>query len=436
MNRVGRRAEPHQAGAVACPPKDRQCFDDIDSPSNFMKKPLFYSFPPAGNKLPLKAIVRAMRNGGKPSGDLFKPVREILPAKYLFYLSSGRAALWLLLKALSLIQPDKKEVIIPAYTCPAVASAVLKAGLKVILCDINLDNFGFSKGELGKKVSKNTLAVILVHLFGYPANIQEVKEACRGHEIYLIEDAAQAFGNSVVDSPERKLGLQTDAGFFSFGRGKPISILHGGLLVTESKEIFLKAQEIYQFLNGSERFAYLKYDLFLSSYKLFSNPYLYWIPQHIPSLHLGETIFEPDFRTSRGLASTALLLKEMIASIEEEKQIRREHSKWYFSNLKTIADVQHPINPDFPFLRYPILIKNRLLRDKLLKKLTLQGTGAAQFYPCPLNEIPVLNDILKDSNSYPKAKEIADRLITLPVHSGVSTSKLQKIGQIIKRSVH
>lgn len=402
-----------------------------------MKQPLFYSLPPAGQKIPFSKIWGCISKTNSVSDlDLLDPVKRYLGAEYILFLNSGRSSLWLLLKALKEIKPEKEEVIIPAYTCPAVISALLKAGLIPILCDNKLEDFGLDISDLKKRISHKTLAVIVVHLFAYPANIKEVKETCDKFNIYVIEDAAQAFGNTTFDSLKEKLGMIGDAGFFSFGRGKPISILHGGLLVTESKEIFLKAQEIYQFLNGSERFATLKYGLSLSSYKLFSNPYLYWIPQHIPSLHLGETIFEPDFRTSRGLASTALLLKEMIASIEEEKQIRREHSNWYFSNLKTIVDVQHPINPDFPFLRYPILIKNRLLRDKLLKKLTLQGTGAAQFYPCPLNEIPVLNDILKDSQTYPKAKEIADRLITLPVHSGVSTSKLQKITQIIKRSVH
>lgn len=399
-----------------------------------MKKPFFYSLPPAGNKLPLKAFVRAMRNGGKPFGDLFKPVREILPAKYLFYLSSGRAALWLLLKALSLIQPDKKEVIIPAYTCPAVASAVLKAGLRVILCDINFNDFGFSKDELERKVGGDTLAVILVHLFGYPANIEEVKEACRGHAIYLIEDAAQAFGNSLPDSLERKLGLQTDAGFFSFGRGKPVSVLHGGVLSTNSDEIYRQAGGLMKNLNH-RRFQNLRYGMLLGSYSVFSGPHLYWIPQSMPFLHLGETIFEPDFQVSAGASLPASLMAESCSGIEEEKSIRKENSRYYYENLDGVSHIQSPPKSDFPYLRYPLMIENKDLRDRILDELISSGTGATLFYPSPLNELPKLKEILKDTAIYPNAKQMSESLITLPVHSGVTDSVRQKVIKIIGKNV-
>lgn len=402
-----------------------------------MRRPFFYSLPPAGQKLPFSKIWDCLsKTSNPPDLDLLEPVRKYLGTKYVLFLNSGRSSLWLLLKALMQINPAKREVVIPAYACPAVASAVLKAGLMPILCDNNLQDFGLDIDHLKEKITNKTLAVIVVHLFGYPANVKEVQDTCNQLNIFMIEDAAQAFGNTSFGSSKEKLGMIGDGGFFSFRRGKPISILHGGLLVTQSLEIFTQAQKIYRSLNGSDRLANLKYVLSLTSYMVFSNPYLYWIPQHIPSLHLGETIFEPEFRPTSGLSFTASLLDEMIESIEEEKQIRRYHANWFSSQLNSIPDLQLPRNPDFPFLRFPVLVINRTLRDKILKELTLQGTGAGQFYPCPLNELPGLKDILKDSNSYPNSKEISDRLITLPVHSRVSTSDLKKIVQIIKKSVY
>jgi dTDP-4-amino-4,6-dideoxygalactose transaminase len=400
-----------------------------------MKKPLFYSLPPAGNKIPIKAIAKAIKDGGRFSAGSFEPIKNLLPAKYLLYLSSGRAALWLLLKALSRIRPDKQEVIIPAYTCPAVASAILKAGLKIVLCDINLDDFGFSKNELERKIGKSTLAVILVHLFGYPANIGQVKEWCRKHGIYLIEDAAQAFGNSLPDSPESKLGLLADAGFFSFGRGKPVTVLHGGILATNSEEIFREAGKFYGNLNHS-RFQNLRYGMLLSSYSVFSNPYLYWIPQSMPFLHLGETIFEPDLLVSGGASLAASLMIGICDGIENEKTVRQENAQWYYENLESIPGIQGPKNPDFPYLRYPLFIENKDLRDRILDQLTSHGTGATLFYPSPLNELPKLKEILRDTNIYPNAKQISDSLITLPVHSGVTDSNRHNILRIIKNSVH
>ena len=136
-----------------------------------MKLPVLHSIPPAWHKIPLKSFPRAFKGRGKYSSDsLLDPLRDFLGTRNIYYLTSGRAALWLLLMALSRISPGRLEVVLPAYTFPAGASAILKAGLKPILCDNNLSDFGFAGEELRKKINKNTLAVIVVHLFGYPAN--------------------------------------------------------------------------------------------------------------------------------------------------------------------------------------------------------------------------------------------------------------------------
>jgi dTDP-4-amino-4,6-dideoxygalactose transaminase len=122
----------------------------------------------------------------------------------------------------------------------------LKTGLRPILADINLTDIGFSTEDLHRKITTNTSAVIVVHLLGYPANPDEVDESCKPQDIFIVEDAAQAFGNTTSDLPERKLGLSCDAGFFSFGRGKPLTVMHGGILVTNSEEIYRRAIKIYQ----------------------------------------------------------------------------------------------------------------------------------------------------------------------------------------------
>ncbi len=398
-----------------------------------MKKPLFYFFSPEGNKIPVKAVMRALKNGGKSQAVAFEPIRKLLPAKYLFYLSSGRAALYLLLRALSRIRPDRQEVVIPAYTCPAVASAVLKAGLKVILCDINLNDFGFSRDDLAKKVGSKTLAVVLVHLFGSPADIQFPRECCDKYGVYLVEDAAQAFGNSLPNSPESRLGLLSDAGFFSFGRGKPVSVLHGGILATNLEEISRHAGDLMNTLNH-RRFQNQRYGMLLSSYSIFSTPYLYWIPQSIPFLHLGETIFEPNFQVSAGATLAASLMAEICNGIENEKRVRQENTRWYYGNLGSTPHVQSPLNNGFPYLRYPLLVRNKNLRDKILSRLMSRGTGAALFYPVPVNELPKLKELLNDTNVYPNAKQLSDSLITLPVHSGVTDSIRAEIVEIIKKS--
>jgi len=397
-------------------------------------KRLCYSLPPAGQKIPWMSMVRSVWEDWRGShGDWLQAIQNFLGAQNVFYLSSGRAALWLILKAISQIQPEKSEVILPAYTCPAVASAILKANLKPVLCDINPDNFGFKIENLKPKMNKRTLGVILVHLFGYPANVLEVQKICREHGLLMIEDAAQAFGNSLSNSPESKLGLLADAGFFSFGRGKPISLMHGGMLTTHSEEIFGEARKAHQDLNHRGSFRNLKYGLSLGSSSLFSNPYMYWIPQRIPSLHLGETIFEPDFIASSGVKLAESLAGRMLGSLEGEKEVRQENSEWYSSNLSDVPWVKPAPSGRFPYLRYPLLVKDEKMRDRLLDLLMSQGTGAALFYPCPLNELQGLKGILQDSSVYPNAKKLSESLITLPVHSGVTERIRNRIRSVVQQ---
>lgn len=345
-----------------------------------MKKPLFYSLRPAGYNIPASAIIRALKSMGTNANDpILAPIRDFLKIKNVLYLSSGRAALWLILKTLSRMNPGRRQVIIPAYTCPAVASAVLKADLRPVLCDINTVDFGFSISEFQEKIKKDTLAVVLVHLFGYPANIRQLQDCCRAYDVYMIEDAAQGFGNSLLDSPECRLGLLGDAGFFSFGRGKPLSILHGGILAIHSEEVFQIAWQIYKELDPAEENSCLKYLVMLSAYAFFSNPYLYWIPQRIPSLHLGETIFEPDFAITKGLEVAGLVINETVKSSEQDKVIRSKNSYWFARNLNYDSGLEWPPSPEYPYLRYPLIVPNRKMRDHILDNLVSHGTGAALF---------------------------------------------------------
>ena len=397
-----------------------------------MKKPLFHSLPPAGHKIPLRLLFGCIGNRSQENRDrAIERIIRYLGGRKAFYLSSGRAALWLYLKALSIFKPERKEVIVPAYTCPSVVSAVFKAGLTPVLCDNNLDDFGYELREFENKLGRKTLAAIAVHLYGVPVRVDDIQELCRSNSAALVEDAAQAFGNSFLGEKDVKLGMKGDAGFYSFGRGKPVSILHGGLLVVTSDEVFREAGKIAQGLKTDN--ASVQYCLALSTYALFSNPTLYWIPQMIPFLNLGGTVFEPEFETSRGLSVAASFLETMLAGLEKEKEIRGTNSKWYSDNLSQACFRHIGLRGEYPYLRYPLIIDDRDLRACILEKLVAEGTGATGSYPTPLNQLPKLREVLADDTEYKCAKKIAESIVTLPVHSGVSAANRENIMSIIRQ---
>lgn len=361
-------------------------------------------------------------------------IKSYLGTGNILYLSSGRAALWLYLKALSYLRPDRKEVLVPAYTCPSIVSAVRKAGLTPVLCDNNLDDFGYLNEEFEKKLNRKTLAVVVVHLYGLPVMLENIQALCRANGSTLVEDAAQAFGNTFQDEQDVKLGLKGDAGFYSFGRGKPISIMHGGLLVIDAPEVFQEARQILQGLSRCTDTVH--YCISMSLYSLFSHPRLYWIPQMIPALNLGGTVFEPEFQTNRGLTEAAALLSEMIPALEEEKKSRNINSKWYSNNLPEGFVQNGSSQGGYPYLRYPLMIDHRNLRTRILEKLIEEGMGATGSYPCPLNQLPKLKEVLADFAEYKNAKKISESIVTLPVHSGVSELAREKIKRIIRQVIH
>lgn len=404
---------------------------DLTDPMNS----LFYSLPPAGNKIPFSLLLRAMMSGNRNGGlKKSESLKKVIGDAHILYLSSGRAALWLILRVLAKLRPGKRKIIIPAYTCPAVASAVLKAGFQPVLCDINLDDYGYSLRDLDRLIEADVLAVVVVHLFGFPANINQIMPICRKFDAFIVEDAAQAFGNE-VPSTGTKLGLIGDAGFFSFGRGKPLSAIHGGLVVTESETIYEALFDICKDLNEPSVPATLKYMAQLACYDILSSPYLYWMPQKIPSLHLGETIFEPNFHLSKGLRSSGSIIEGLLRSLENDKRSRMTKSEWYCNNLPDTPIIKKPPSRMYPYHRYPLLIGDRAVRDAIIRELTSMGVSGAIFYPCPLNQLPGLCDVLQDSRTYTNAKVLSDALITLPVHGGVSSRDMSNIKSIIENAV-
>ena len=113
-------------------------------------------------------------------------------------LNSATSSLFFLLYKLK-SQTVKNEVIIPGYSCPSVAAAVIKSGLKPVLCDLNLSDFSLDEEDLKQKINKNTLAIIQVELFGLLPNNERIVSVIQDNNVYFIGDTAQSYGNYLLD---------------------------------------------------------------------------------------------------------------------------------------------------------------------------------------------------------------------------------------------
>lgn len=341
----------------------------------------------------------------------------------VFLLGSGKAALTLILRALSRLAPGREEVVVPAYTCYSVPSAIVKAGLKVSACDIDENTFDFAYDHLEKAILPKTLCVVSTHLFGLPAEIDRTLDICRRHGVFCVEDAAQAMGGKTGD---RLLGTIGDVGFFSLGRGKNITCGGGGVVLTNSDVIAREIAREYELLQRPDFIGTLaEYAKTLLMF-LFIRPRYYWVPSAIPFLGLGETIFSTSFPVEKLSGVKAGLLRNWMAQLDASNSVRSENSGFYQQRLVGGMSRYRPE----PCLRFPLLVEDKARREILLESSGRLGLGLSRMYPAPVNEIAEIRGQFNGA-SYPSARSVADRLVTLPTHGFLARKDREEICRLI-----
>jgi perosamine synthetase len=335
-------------------------------------------------------------------------LRQYFNVKHVFLLSSGKAALTMALYALKSLTPKQDEVIVPAYTCYSVPSAIMKAGLKVSLCDIDPSTFDFDYDLLEKTINSNTLCVIPTHFFGIPADVDKIEKLRKKSAFFILEDAAQAMGGVYNN---RKLGTMGDIGIFSFGRGKNITCGSGGLIVTDSDEIAAALENEYSVLEEPLKieciFEYIK----LIAFALFIHPSLYWFPSGLPFLKLGETLFQKDFAVAKLSGMHAAVLSGWRRRLEQSNHTRRQNADC----LRGALDIEIAKDRSVNFLRLPFTAHDSRSRDEIISLSITKGLGIGRMYPSPINEIEDLKSSFA-RQSYPAAKWLSERLLTIPTH--------------------
>jgi dTDP-4-amino-4,6-dideoxygalactose transaminase len=351
-------------------------------------------------------------------------IREYFGVRDVFLVSSGTAALTLTFKALKSLSP-RTDVLIPAYTCFSVPAAVLEAGLRPVPCDINRSNFDYDHALLERALKSTTLCVVAHHLFGLPSNIERIRELCRSRGIYVIEDAAQAMG---IEVDGRYLGTSGDAGIFSLGRGKHLTCGSGGIVVTSSPEVAGALARQYREVPASTVSETLSDFLKLLFMTILIRPWLYWIPASMPFLRLGETVFPTSISIKRMSAMKAGFLKNWQSRLARANRMRTQAAV-YFSRLTASA----PAATAPAYLRFPILVKSRGDRERLHASSRSFGLGVAIAYPSPVSDIPEVRAAsFAARKSFPAARDVVDRLLTIPTHELLSERDKCRIAELCR----
>ncbi len=359
---------------------------------------------------------------------LVQELKRKFSAHDVFLLSSGKAALTVILKALA-ASSRRRRVIIPAYTCFSVPSAIVRAGLDVVLCDVQPDTLDFNFAELEGLINEEVLCVVPTHLFGRPADVDRVKRLCEGTGVVVVEDAAQAMGGQ---SGGRPLGTLGDVAFFSLGRGKNITCGTGGVILARSLPVAETIKAEYATLPEAPLGEVARNWLEMVIMRLFIHPLLYWLPAGLPFLRLGETTFDTDYPICRMDEVRAHQLQGWERRLALANQERAARAGWLIEGLGLPRRGITPITgKEAVYLRLPVMVRDRETKEAVCRQSREVGAGLSPSYPATIQEIPELAGRLV-SRKCAGAQEVVDRLVTLPTHQFVTEKDRLKIGRILR----
>jgi dTDP-4-amino-4,6-dideoxygalactose transaminase len=385
------------------------------------------TIPPAAAPIDSNDLLHGLAGiilGQKYYKRLEGELKDYFGVKQVFLVSSGKAAFALILSALQSLSPGKKQVLIPAYTCFSVPSAIVKAGLEVSLCDINDETLDFDYELLEEAVNENTLCVVPNHLFGIPSDVNRIKSICERRGVYVVEDAAQAMGGKYK---EKSLGTIGDVGFFSLGRGKNVTCGSGGIILTNSNTIAQEIEKTYILLDKPQLRETLVEFLNVTALAIFIRPFLYWFPSGLPFLKLGETLFYKNFPIKRLSGMKAGILHKWKKRLEESNDIRKKNAE-YFRKLLCLnihADLS------ISFLRLPLIVDNRKMRDNIYSLAQKKGLGISFMYPTSIDNIEEIHALF-EGKAFPHARDIANRILTLPTHQLLSERDKRDISEFLR----
>jgi perosamine synthetase len=383
------------------------------------KKKPFYHLPPTA--VPVKAsdlkyAFRALSDPGAGIGKFVSTIINRTGNPNCFLTSSGRWALKLIFLSLQQRYPQTK-VIIPAYTCPTVAQAVLEAGLKPVFCDVSTETLDLDRSFLERLVDGETLAIMPTHLYGLAHDISDLVDLGQDSNICIIEDAAQAFGAKIRGT---LVGNQGDFGIFSMGRGKCIPTGSGGIILAKDRFVDELEKLIPRTIPVRPLREIASITQFLA-YALATNPIFWWFivrsPLNPAGTGMDQNSLPPiqPYHPSPVQAGIGTSILSRIDKIHAERQGNAQILTDLVSNYPSITIPKIPKGSQPVFLRFPILVEDQARSDRLYELLSKGGIGVSRSYTRTLPDI-FSRQTTAVPKSFPGAERLADCLLTLPTH--------------------
>lgn len=353
----------------------------------------------------------------------------------------GHAAFYALFKALNL---TRAEVILPAYTCSIMPEVVVATGNTPVFVDIDLADYNMDLNALKSAITTETRVIVATHMFGYPVDVDAIREIANDRHIIIVEDAALMFPRSVHDLG----GLRGDVSLFSFGPGKPLFAIRGGVMITSDAALYEKLRSYrdkeMNCLPPKER---VKRWMLLMVHYLLSNETVYGVIQRLgfskKGLHVLASRLRPsgdadrhptslipsdfatrfaDFQARLGLVQ--LRKADRVCSYHQTLARRYDEALHGISNLTPA-----PVVEGASYSLYPVRVKNRDAIN-FIQKMRAKGIETARVFN-DLSNLTRFQPYVR--GFYPCAEQAGREAVSLPAHTDLTEQQTHYVANGIRQ---
>ena len=331
-------------------------------------------------------LTDASYEGGKYVREFEGKVRRLIGAKHVVAVNSGTAALHTVLMARGVGAGD--EVVVPSFTFVATANVVLACGAKPVFVDTK-DDYNMDPNEFKRAISKKTKAVIPVHLYGYPADMDEIRELASAKGVFVVEDAAESLGATYKG---KQTGTLSDAGCFSMYATKVVTSGEGGAISTDDDEVadLLRLVRNHGMVHG--------YD----------------------TRHLGF-----NYRLPEVSAAVASAQMDRLSGFLEARRRNVARLEERLGVVSGASYRQRSADRTHAYYLYTLYLKKN--RDRVLTSLNEKGIGAAVYFRVPVHRTPLYVRLGYARKALENTDDSARHVLSLPVHPGMTDEDVDSV---------
>jgi len=320
--------------------------------------------------------------------------KKVSNTKYAVSVNSGTSAIFLALKALAIGRKD--EVILPSFTMIAPVNAVSLTGAKPVLVDsLSRNDWNINVNAIEKKITKKTKAIIPVHIYGYACDMERINRLARKHNLYVIEDAAEAMGTTYKG---KRIGSLSHASCFSLYANKVITTGNGGVVATSSQALTEKIKRL-RFFDFS------------------------------PELHFRHKIIGYNLVLSGLLAALGL---SQLRQFDKFLAKRREVFEWYkkyLSENKNLRFIEPNLGQEPNYWFPAIIFSKKEEKNKVVEYLEKKGIETRNFF-IPVHLQPAYKKLFR-GEKYKIAEYFYERGLLLPSYFDLEISGVKLVSSLI-----